>query len=137
MQYDLSLPEDLRKFNERVSQFISDCISVDLKKVHRKRTLSQNSFLHILITLYGIEFGYTIEESKTHLKRTCPFMRYEKKGEWFLKRTSEMDVTELSDFIEWIYNYSAINGLVLPSSDSYFDSMAYYNNLIEDNKEYL
>lgn len=137
MFYDLSLEEEREKFKSKVDDYTKKGLVVELKKVHKKRTLSQNSFIHVLFTLYGIEFGYTMEEAKTHLKRSCPFMRYEKNGEWFLKKTSAMSTEELSEFIEWIYNYTSGNGCYLPSSESYSNNIAYYSNIIESNKEYL
>ena len=136
MLYDLSVTEDKSKFNDKISLYLEMGYKVDLKIVKQKRTIQQNAFLHVLITLFGIEFGYTIEEAKTHLKRSCPFMRYQKNDEWFLKRTSEMNVDEISEFMEWIYNHSAQNGLILPTSESYNNNYAYFNNLMESHKEF-
>lgn len=133
----LKLPSDLERFNFEVNKLQSYEGIIELKKIRKPRTINQNSFLHVLITLFGIELGYTIEESKTILKRKCEFMRYEKNGEVFLKRTRDFDTKELSDFITWIRNYAGMHGIYLPSSDEYLRNWAEIEKQIEQHKTYL
>jgi len=110
---------------------------VEFKEVRQKRSLTQNAYLHVCITLYAIEFGYTIEEAKTHLKRNCEFMKYEKKGEIFVKRTRYMDSKELTNFIDWLRNYASQNGCYIPTSEEYLTNRVSIDNQIETNKQYL
>lgn len=136
MIFYLNIPSEREKFQKLSEKFLENNFNVELKKVHKKRSIRQNSFLHVLISLFGIEHGYSIEESKTVLKRSCPFMRYEKKGQWFLKKTRDMTTIEISDFIDWIYTYSAKNGLVLPTLEDYKSNQSLYDSIIESNKEF-
>jgi len=110
---------------------------VEFKEVRQKRSLTQNAYLHVCITLYAIEFGYTIEEAKTHLKRNCEFMKYEKKGEIFVKRTRYMDSKELTNFIDWLRTYASQNGCYIPTSEEYLTNRVSIDNQIETNKQYL
>ncbi len=93
--------------------------------------------MHVLFSLFAIEFGYTIDEAKTHAKRNCQFMRYEKGGEIFLKRTRDLDKVEIMNFIEWYRNYSSQKGCYLPSSEEYLRNKYYYENEIDKFKPYL
>jgi len=110
---------------------------VEFKEVRQKRSVNQNAYLHVCITLYAIEFGYTIEEAKTHLKRNCEFMKYEKKGEIFVKRTRYMDSKELTNFIDWLRTYASQNGCYIPTSEEYLTNRVSIDNQIETNKQYL
>lgn len=110
---------------------------VEFKEVRQKRSLTQNAYLHVCITLYAIEFGYTLNEAKTDLKRECSFMRYEKNGKQYLKETSKMDSKELTNFIDWLRNYASQNGCYIPKSEEYLTNRVAIDNQIETNKQYL
>ena len=109
----------------------------ELYKQVKKRSNTQNAYLHVCISLFAIEIGLTLDEAKTHLKRNCSFMIYEKKGEKFLVHTSKQTSTELTAFIEWIRNYSAKQGIYIPSADEYYSKREDYDNIIDYNKQYL
>jgi len=110
---------------------------VEFKEVRQKRSLTQNAYLHVCITLYAIEFGYTLNEAKTDLKRECSFMRYEKNGKQYLKETSKMDSKELTNFIDWLRTYASQNGCYIPTSEEYLTNRVSIDNQIETNKQYL
>lgn len=133
----LRLPQQIEKFNFHVAQLQSYDGSIELRKIQRPRTLQQNKFLHVCISIYAIETGYTLDEAKTLLKRECGFMVYEKNNQKFLKKTSDMDTKELTDFIEWIRNYAGVHGFYIPSSDDYMRNWEEIEQTIEQNKQYL
>ena len=133
----LQLPNDLEKFKFYFDKLQKYEGIIELKKIQRPRTTQQNKFLHVLITLFGMECGYSIDESKTILKRSCNFMKYEKKAVVFLKRTRDLDVKELAEFITWIREYAGKQGIYLPSSDEYGRDWVQYERTIEQNKPYL
>ena len=119
MKLDLNKELDRQKFETRTRYLLEKRKKVDLKEISSNRTPSQNKYVHVLFSLFGIEFGYTLEESKTHAKRKCQFMHYEKNGEKFLKKTSKLDKVEMTKFIEWFRNYAGMKGCYLPSSEEY------------------
>ena len=116
MKLDLNKELDRQKFQTRSAHLLEKRKKVELKEIVKARTYSQNSYAHVLFSLFGMEFGYTLEEAKTHAKRKCPFMQYENKGEKFLKKTSKLDKKEMTDFIEWFRTYAGKQGCYLPSS---------------------
>lgn len=137
MIYDLSGDIDKQRATERFNALLNAHKVIELKEKRKRRTINANRYIHVLFSLFGIEFGYSLEESKTLLKRECPFMRYEKSGQAFLKRTSDMDTKELSEFIDWIRNYSSIQGLYLLTSQEYIENSHHIDQQIDSHKRYL
>ena len=137
MKYNLNIEHDRISAQNRLNKFKVDGSMIELKKINPSRSIQSNKYLHVCLSLYAIEFGYTLDEAKTDLKRLCPFMVYEKKGKKFIRHTSQMDSLGITDFIEWVRNYSAVNGLYIPSPSEYMEGMIYIDNLINSHKEYL
>lgn len=137
MKYDLNNPLDEKSFDVRADYLKSKKKIVELKATRESRSIKQNSYLHVVITLYAIEFGNTLNEAKTDLKRACPFMTYEKNGKKYLVETSKQNSKELTDFIDWIRNYAAQNGCNIPTSEEYLQNRHRIDNEIERFKEYL
>jgi hypothetical protein len=133
----LKLPSEKEKFKFYFDKLQDYEGVIELRKVMKPRTIQQNKFLHVLITLFAIECGYTLDEAKTLLKRQCDFMIYEKKGKTFLKRTRDLSVSELAEFITWIRNYAGMNEIYLPSSDDYLRNWQEIEKTIEQNRTYL
>ena len=131
MRLDLDRGLDIEKAKAYMSKLI------DSKSKIKNRSISLNSYLHVCITLFAIEFGYNIEEAKTFLKRECGFMVYEKSGSKFLKSTAKMDNKECSQFVEWIRNYSAGNGCYIPDAEEYKTNRYEIDKDINNHKQYL
>lgn len=137
MKFNLSNNIDKNQAIKRFEYLTEKEVNIELKEVRKVRTLSQNKYLHVCITMFAIEYGYTIEEGKTHLKRNCHFMRYEKEGETFLKRTRDMNTKELTEFIEWLRDYSGKKGLFILSSEDYLLNQFEIDKEINKYKQYL
>jgi hypothetical protein len=137
MMLDLSKTFDLNKSDVYYQKLKDKGAKVELKEIGKTRGLKQNSYLHVCITLYAIHFGNTLEESKTDLKRECSFMRYNKNGNVYLKSTAKLTSKELTDFIEWIRNYSSVNGCYIPTSEEYLTNKFEIDRDINQNKQYL
>ena len=137
MKYDLTNDFDINKAKTYFNKMLESKKNIELKEVRKVRGIKHNAYTHVCITLFAIYFGYTLDEAKTHLKRNCDFMRYEKSGELFLKKTSLMDSKEISLFIEWIRNYSANKGCYIPNSTEYLTNKFNIDREIDSNKQYL
>lgn len=137
MKLDLSNDIHRNKFKTYCNKLYSSNKKVEIKEVREPRTIKQNAYLHVCITLYAIEFGYSLEEAKTDLKRQCGFMVYEKSDKKFLKRTRYLNTKELTDFIEWIRNYASMNGLYIPNSEEYLIHKFDIDSEIDRHKKYL
>lgn len=121
----------------KLRQLIEEGCWIELTKKKEKRTIKSNAYLHIAISLFAINFGYTLDEAKTLLKRECNFMVYEKNGIKFLRRTRDLNTTEASDFISWIRNYSGQNGFYILSSEEYKNNSYAIDKEINKHKQYL
>lgn len=137
MKLDLNKPFDLNKFKAYYNKLILKRCKVELKELRDTRTVKQNSYLHVIISLYAIEFGYTLAESKTYLKRECKQLTYTKNNFKFLQSTADLNSKEMTDFIDWIRTHSAVNGCYLPTSKEYLDNSFEIDKDIDKHKEYL
>lgn len=137
MLLDLNKDYDLKKAQSYFNKLVESKSKIELKKHSSKRSISLNSYLHVCITLFAIEFGYNLEEAKTLLKRNCEFMRYEKNGTVFLKRTRDLDNKDCSEFVSWIRNYASMQGLYIPTSEEYLQNKFNIDKEININKQYL
>ena len=137
MKYDLSNSLDQNKAKTYFDTLILKNKKIELKSIQGKRSISINSYLHVCISLFAIEYGYTLAESKTMLKRECEFMVYEKNGLKFLVETSKQNNEECSKFVEWIRNYASKQGLYIPDAEEYKQNKFSIDKEIDKHKTYL
>lgn len=137
MIYNTKNDHELKKMKTRAKALIKKGAVVDLTEKKPKRTIDQNSYVHVLFGLYGIENGFTLVEVKNLVKNYCPFMKYEKKGEKFPLSTSQLDVEQMTRFIEWFRTWSAQKGCYLPTPDEYRGEAGYFEQQIRNASEYL
>jgi len=142
MKYDLSKEIDKKAAVTRFEYLckigaVVDLTKVDLTKERKKRTIQQNKYLHVLFDLWGIEYGYTSEESKMVIKGQYPYGHYEKNGINFPVSTSKFSTEEMTQFIDWFRNWSSNNGFYLPSSQEYIDNKYFFDRQIENAKQWL
>ena len=136
MLYDLQKNTDIEKAKVKFDYLLKKGVLIELTEKRKKRTIQQNKYLHVLFALFGINFGYTIEESKTLIKRELKYY-YKKNEHIFLSKTSEMNTKELTLFIDKFRNYSSKHGLYLPSADEYLMNYAEIEREIINNNLYL
>ena len=137
MLLDLKIEFDREKFKRRCETVLDKRSKIEINEKRDKRSLVHNAYCHVCISLFCISIGYTLDEGKTHLKRKCGFMAYEKNGELFLKKSSGLDSKEMSDWIEWIRNYAGVQGIDIPSPEDYRRNWVEYEKEIEACKPYL
>lgn len=137
MKYDLANTYELNSARTYFDRLVKDKRVIELIRVTEKRTLQQNKYVHVLFSLWAIEYGYNMTEAKTIVKRQCPWMRYEKNGDQFLRSTADMTTDELGQFIDWFRNWSADNGYYLPSAEEYLANQYRIDNDIESKKAFM
>jgi hypothetical protein len=64
MIYNPKIELDCKKAIEKLKHFISKGQTFELKAKYPKRSISQNSYLHLILSAFAIETGYTLEEVK-------------------------------------------------------------------------
>jgi len=67
MIYNATNPLQKNQAIEKLKYFISKGKTFELKAKHPKRSISQNSYLHLILTWFAIETGYTMEEVKQEI----------------------------------------------------------------------
>lgn len=137
MKFNLKDSYQRNKAITYFNKLLENQSKIEITKLRQGRSIPQNAYLHVCYSLYAIHFGYTLEEAKHQLKSECQFMVYLKNGTYFLKSTSCFNTKEMTDWIEWIRNYSSQNGLYIPTSEEYILHKEYIDNDIESNKCHL
>ena len=137
MLYNLESNIDVQRFDFRINQLKEKGAKVELTEKRGRRSLSQNSYLHVCISLFAIAIGNTLEEEKTDLKRECSFMRYEKNGKKYLRSSSDLNTKEMTDWIEWIRNKAGMEGHFIPSPEDYQRNWVEIEKTIQEHKQYL
>ena len=125
MILDLHKEDHRKRAQVYFDKLMEQHAKMEIKKIPQRRTLSQNAYLHVLFSLWGNEYGYSIDESKIVVKRALKYT-YERNGETFLKHTSGMDTKELSEFVDRFRNWSVAEGFYLPSADEIGENYADY-----------
>lgn len=130
MILNLHIDPDRQKAVTYFKKLLDEKAKIELKKIPEKRSISQNSYLHKLFTLWGSEYGLTTEEAKITVKRALGYV-YQKGGQEYFTQTSGMDKVELTEFIDKFRTWASHNGCYLPSSDEYGLNYAYYEQQVE------
>lgn len=130
MILDLKIQHDLNKAEVYFAKLVKHGSKIELKKIPEKRTLSQNSYVHALFTLFGNEFGWSNSEAKEVVKKRLGYT-YTNCGTEFYCQTSKMNTKELTIFIDKFRNFSASEGCYLPSSDEMGQNWDYFAKEIE------
>ena len=144
-KYDLNNPIHKDRFKRYSNKLYQKGAFVELVSLE-KRSKKQNNYLHLILSWYALEFGYSMEYVKRNIyKILCNPSIFiiekanTKTGEMYedLKSSADCSTEELTSSIDRFRNYSAQTaGLYLPSPDD----IAYLREIeieIERNKEHL
>jgi len=139
MRYNLSIKQNADAAKRQLNHLITKGAKIELTEKRGKRTLQQNKYLHLILTYWGLEYGYTLEESKQYFKDlNKSYYYYEKKGRTFIKSTSGVNTKELTIHIERFRDWSAENGLYIPAPNEQQQIESIQNQLeIYGNKKYV
>ena len=135
---------DIKKADDLYQKLRSGDKPFEIKVKNPKRTLKQNSYLHLILGYFATEFGYTLDEVKVEffkkLVNSSIFYaeRINRRGERvrYLRSSKDLDTAEMTICIERFRNYSSANGLYLPSPNEE-EALLYAEQQIENMKEYL
>lgn len=137
MKFNLVMPgENIKAFNF-LSELSEKQSVVEVKKVSPRRSLNQNSYLHLLIGAFGAHFGYTLEEAKIIYKEISKdIYQYEKKGRTFLRSSADLTKEEMAKSIDRFMQKSAEQGYPLPLAEN-TEWLMSLENAMEQAKYYL
>lgn len=137
MRYKTSIKEEAEAASLYFSKLVATDCEIEIKRVSPTRSLNQNNYLHLIITAFGLHFGYSLEEAKIIYKQINKHLyEYEKKGRTFYKSSADLSKEEMAASIDKFHKVSAENGCDLPlASDE--EGMRRLENYIDENKRYL
>lgn len=137
MKYRLSDNIDLKAARGRINYLAKKGALVEVIEVKRNRTLSQNSYLHLLLGAFGLHFGYTIEEAKLIYKQvSSDIYYYKKKGRQFIRSSADLNTEEMAKTIDKFMLKSAEAGYELPLATNQ-EWLRQIENEIERSRRYL
>ena len=119
--YDLSNSFQLKQAEFYFDKLKKSACIIELKK-KQKRTYKQNKYLHLILSWFAIETGYTLEYVKREFfKKLCnrdifEIIRDGKLGEvkdW--RSSADLDSKESTIAIERFRNWSSEEGIYLPA----------------------
>lgn len=145
MIYDLKNPYEKEQFKNHYKKCLDNEYVVVLTRKFPKRTLKQNNYLHLLLSYFAAESGYSFDEAKVeYFKKTCnPDIFYRekvnKRGKLvrYLRSSSELKVDEMSLAIHRFRLWSEYEGgIYLPSAED-GEFIIHCEKEVERNKEFL
>lgn len=123
MIYDASNTVHRNQARERLNKLIDSKKIFELKEKRQKRSIAQNSYLHLILTWFAMETGYTLHEAKQEIfkKIVNPDIFYEEQYEGKLvtverwRSTARLNSKELTTAIDKFRHYSSMEaGIYLP-----------------------
>jgi hypothetical protein len=137
MKFNLAVPREAKQASDYLGRLQEKQNIVEVKRVSPGRTLSQNSYLHLLIGAFGNHFGYTLEEAKLIYKElNHEIYRYRKKERIFWRSSADLNKEEMAKTIDVFMRKSAEAGYPMPlATDQGW--LREIENEIERSKYYL
>lgn len=117
MKYNLSSLDETNEAFEYLTKLGGKESIVEIKKVSPGRSLSQNNYLHLILTAFGDHFGYELEEAKAVYKYiNADIYRYKKKDfpYPFWRSSADLIKDEMTASIDKFRLVSAQHGCELP-----------------------
>ncbi len=138
MKFNTAIPYEAKRASEYLRRLHEKKNIVEVKRVSPVRSLSQNSYLHVTFSIFGLESGYEASEAKTIYKRDVnpALFVYKKNGILFLRSTATLTTKEMSDSIEKWRKYAAEQGIDIPAPGD-DEALRYWENEIEREGKYL
>jgi hypothetical protein len=144
MKLDLSNPFDKKKFKTYSNKLYDQGAKVEIKKINPARSLNQNSYLHVCLSLYAINFGEHLEDVKKKVykilcNRALFIEHIQINEETFLniKSSAKLTTDEMTLSIERFRNFASQNGCYIPTPEEYMAKKFEIDKEIESFKEYL
>lgn len=145
MIYNLANQFDVDKCREYLRKAFSDKAVIELKKKSGRRSIPQNSYLHLLIGFFASQYGCSFDEAKVDFyKRECNREIYERtkvnrigQSIFYLRSSADLDSHEMTVSIERFRNWSAsVAGIYLPAPNEN-EMLVFAQQEIERNREFV
>ncbi|WP_417444609.1 hypothetical protein [Joostella sp.] len=124
MIYNAKIQPEAEKAKERLNWLIEKEKTFELTVKNPKRSIPQNSYVHLLFSWFGLHFGYTLEEVKQEIykKHVNAGLFYVEQVEGVVsierwRSTADLNTAETTLAIDRFRDFSAQQGLYLPTPD--------------------
>lgn len=115
MKFDFRVATEVQRATEYFDQLKEKRALVELTKISPKRSLRQNSFVHLLISAFALHYGYTIIEAKQIYKElNKDVYAYTKNKRLFYKSSADITKEDMAKSIDKFRQASAEQGYDLP-----------------------
>lgn len=137
MKFNLAIKEEKSQAMSYFMKLVNKKTLVEVKKISPKRTLSQNSYLHLIIGYFGVHFGYTLDEAKIIYKEiNSSIYAYKKKERVFYRSSADLTKEEMAQSIDRFREKSQEAGCELPLATDQ-EWLRQIENEIERSRYYL
>jgi effector-binding domain-containing protein len=137
VRFNLAIQVELDRANEQLRKLAAKEVVVDIKEVRKRRSIPQNSYYHLLVSYWGSQNGYSIEETKQLLKHEqLDLYGYTREGHTFFRSSADLSKEEMQQSIDRFIEYAESNGTDMPRAiDENF--MTWAENYVEQHGRYL
>jgi hypothetical protein len=137
MKFNLAVPAEANRAFTYLTDLVGKEAIAEVTKISPKRSLNQNSYLHLIIGAFGQHFGYTLDEAKQIYKEMNKgIYAYVKKERTFYRSSADLSKEEMAKSIDLFREKSDEAGYPLPlATDQGW--LREIENAIEQSKYYL
>ena len=118
MLYDLSNPLQNESFKVKAEALSKKGVIVELTEKKQQMTSNQNKYLHCILAYFGLEVGEDMEYVKKNYFNREVDDKYLCKIK-VLRSSADLDTEEMTRAIERFRNWSASEGVYIPSPDEH------------------
>lgn len=146
MIYNLNSPLDRQQIKIKLDHFIKNGKVVELIEKKKKRSISQNNYLHLILSIYAIETGTDLEYAKQTVFKVIVNPETFKAqsvnkitGEVieYYRSSANLNTAEMTLCIDRFRNHSSIDlGIYLPEPDD-LAAISQMEREVSRNREYL
>lgn len=140
MNFDLSDSSDVIEFKRYCDYLIKNEKPVSINEVREQRSISQNGYLHLILSYFALETGYRLNEVKQDIfkRKVCrEFFIVVENDKVSFKSTKDLNTEEFSQATEKFRNWSSLEcSIYLPSPNEHI-LLNRIKNEISKNRQYL
>lgn len=140
MIYDGANPIDAKRSRCRIEHLVRSGVKFEIIEKKPIRSCSQNRYLHLLISMFAIEYGISADEAKIDFYKrrynADTFIINGKNGKK-LRSASTLTAQELTTTIDRFKTLASVElGIYLPDATDY-EYLAFIESEIKKHKEYI
>lgn len=135
---------DIQKADEYYKKLRNGDEPFEITRKSKKRALSQNAYLHLILGFFSCEYGCSVAEAKVdffkrdvNLSIFCPNGERRKDGKPKLRSSADLTTAEMTIAIERFRNWSiSVAGIYLPSPNEH-QFLIYAEQEMQRNQEFI